>query len=605
MSFQGELKDIKLSRRDVFSAIGLTLSLSFKAGKKDLILQAIVKTVGAFTPTITAILAGATVDALISSIATHDFWPVAWYTIAIFGITVVNNILNILSNYVDSVMYVNVRNYIDKAIALKYISIPLSVREEKDFADRFERVREYGWGIRWVTEATINIATSLISFISAFVAMFWVSPILAIVVSLAVIPYAIVNFIQNKKHQLNWREHSVDLRRAWGIEQVLTDTRQSFELQMNGLTGLFVDNMVKWRLKHREKDLANDRKILKPRIALDIADTAINYGATLYVAWQIMLGAIPIGQFVTVRSLLGQLSGSAREFFMYISSIHEELVKANDFTTFMNTPEQTEGTVPIPAGSVPRIEFRHVSFKYPNTDTYALEDVSFTIDPGDSIAIVGENGAGKTTLIKLLVGAYEQTSGEILINDTPIRDIQRASYIDSLGALFQDFSKYDFASLGDNVWYGDTKHPRDDTRVKTSLEHVGLTDLITKFPKGLKQLLSKNYDDSFSAEISGGQWQRLSIARTFYRNPSILVLDEPTSAIDAKAEAKIFQEIMGSRQEKSTIIISHRFSTVRRAQNIIVLDHGKVIEHGPHKELIANNSLYAEMFALQAEGYLN
>jgi ATP-binding cassette subfamily B protein len=270
---------------------------------------------------------------------------------------------------------------------------------------------------------------------------------------------------------------------------------------------------------------------------------------------------------------------------------------------FMNTPSPVYGKIKVK--QAPKIEFKNVSFTYPHATEKAIDNVSFVLEPGDSLAIVGENGAGKTTLIKLLIGAYQPQDGMIFVNDIPLENIDRQSYLEQIGALFQDYSRYEFATLGENVWYGDISKKLDKSRVRAALAKAGLDGFEKCFPHKLDQLLSKNYDKDNATDLSGGQWQRISIARAFYREANILLLDEPTSAVDAKAEYEIFKNILEHQKNRTTVIISHRFSTVRKAKQIMVIDHGKIIEHGTHQELIANNGLYKEMFDLQAEGYVN
>jgi ATP-binding cassette subfamily B protein len=216
---------------------------------------------------------------------------------------------------------------------------------------------------------------------------------------------------------------------------------------------------------------------------------------------------------------------------------------------------------------------------------------------------VGENGAGKTTLVKLLVGAYEPSDGTILVNDQPLAQIDRDSYLMQLGALFQDYPKYEFATLGENVWFGNTSRDYKVSEVEQALTLADLEGFSSRFAKGLNQILSKDFDEEVTADLSGGQWQRLAIARIMYRSPNILLLDEPTSAIDAKSEYKIFKNILEAQKGKTTLIISHRFSAVRKAKKILVLDHGKVIESGSHEELISKRGVYKTLFDVQAEGY--
>ena len=327
----------------------------------------------------------------------------------------------------------------------------------------------------------------------------------------------------------------------------------------------------------------------------------VGYVVLVVVALEIIFGRLAIGQFLTVRTLLTQLNSSISSFFSSITSINASLVNATDFMEFMETPAQSSGDIII--DHLPIIEFDHVSFTYPHSDERAIKDISFTLAPGDSLAIVGENGAGKTTLIKLLIGAYTPQQGAIYIDGHPFSEIDRKSYLDQIGALFQDYSRYDFATLGENVWFGNVNKPYNRKEIQAALEDAGLGKLAGEYKEGLNQILSKDIDSKNATNLSGGQWQRLGIARAFFRSPNILILDEPTASVDAKSEYEIFRSIIKKQQNKTTVIISHRFSTVRRAEKIIVLDRGKIIEQGSHDELIRRGGIYKEMFELQAEGY--
>ena len=202
-----------------------------------------------------------------------------------------------------------------------------------------------------------------------------------------------------------------------------------------------------------------------------------------------------------------------------------------------------------------------------------------------------------------MIGAYQPTKGTILIDGQPFERINRESYLDQIGALFQDFSRYEFATIGENVWFGDVDKPYSRREIEDALKDAGLEELENDYPEGLNTILSRDIDAKNAANLSGGQWQRLGIARAFFRSPNILLLDEPTSAVDARSEYEIFKNIIKKQENKTTVIISHRFSTVRKAEKIIVLDHGKIVESGTHDELIKHNGIYKEMFELQAEGY--
>lgn len=552
-------------------------------------------------PTVTAVLAGAAVTSIAEGVATHDFMPFIFIAAIMLGIEVVRFVLDTINNYLSISTTQDVYILASEQIATKYIQIPLKLRESKEFADKFERVSDFGGSIPFVSRNIVSVISSLISLISVIVATLMISPIITIVIILATLPSSFINLRLSAMRRRNWREYTKDRRVAWAIQEKLTNSNNALEIEMNGLARHLVRRMIKSRRRAQEQDIIDERRFLWPRFGSSALETFASYGVLIYVAIEIIFGRLAIGQFLTIRTLLLQLSNNVVSLFTNLASVNENLVNATDYMEFMKTPAKSSGNIKIT--ELPKIEFKNVSFSYPNAKTKALDDVSFVLNPGDSLAIVGQNGAGKTTLIKLLIGAYEPSDGVILINDQPFEKIDRDSYMAQLGALFQDFARYEFATLGENVWFGDVNKKYDRKAINAALRDADLADIASKYEKGLDQIMSKNFDDKYTADLSGGQWQRLSIARAFFRSPNILLLDEPTAAIDAKSEYEIFKNIIKNQQGKSTIIISHRFSTVRKAKNIIVLDKGHVVEAGTHDELIAQKGIYAEMFNLQAEGY--
>ena len=248
----------------------------------------------------------------------------------------------------------------------------------------------------------------------------------------------------------------------------------------------------------------------------------------------------------------------------------------------------------------PVIEFKKVSFKYPGAERFILKDFNLIIRSGEKIALVGENGAGKTTLIKLLLRFYDVTEGELLINGVNIKDISLKEWHKTIGALFQDFIKYQF-SFKENVLFGDLAKPEDPEQINKAIQSSGANGYLPTLPKGMNQQVGKMFEEG--VDLSGGQWQKLALARAFYRDAPLLILDEPTSAIDAKAEFEIFERVQNLQKDKTVIIISHRFSTVRNADRILVLDEGQIIEEGTHNQLMKKKGLYAELFEIQAQGY--
>jgi len=289
-----------------------------------------------------------------------------------------------------------------------------------------------------------------------------------------------------------------------------------------------------------------------------------------------------------------------------LNSIQTDIVELIEFSRyvenlriFFSLPEKIKKPIKIPQ-EFPKIEFRNVSFKYPGSRNMVLENVSFVINPGEHVALVGENGAGKTTIIKLLARFYDVTSGEILINDVNIKKIDLESYYKLWGILFQEFAKY-WLSVRENIGLGSVEDIKDKKLVKQAAKKAGADKMIDKLPMKYENPLSTNMKRG--TDLSGGQWQKIGIARGLFSDPQLIVLDEPTSALDALAEDEVFEEIAKISSDTTMIIVSHRFSTVRNTDKILVLKSGKISEQGTHQKLMKNEKLYYKMFTSQAKGY--
>ncbi|OGM25894.1 hypothetical protein A2962_00435 [Candidatus Woesebacteria bacterium RIFCSPLOWO2_01_FULL_39_61] len=315
-------------------------------------------------------------------------------------------------------------------------------------------------------------------------------------------------------------------------------------------------------------------------------------------------GTLGVGQFTLVFQQTLNLAFSSEDILNQYSSISARNKFIDKYFDFMETDriiKSPPNLTDLPRDPhPPLIEVKNVSFKYPSTERYILKDFNLTIRSGEKIALVGENGAGKTTLIKLLLRFHDVTEGEVLINGVNIKEVDLDKWHEEIGALFQDFIKYQF-TFKENVYFGDLSKPKKIKFLKLAIEQSGADKFIDTLPEGRNQILGKMFEGGI--DLSGGQWQKLALARAFYRNAPILILDEPTSAIDAKAEYEIFQKVQNLQKDKTVVIISHRFSTVRSADRILVLEGGKIIEEGNHRELMEKEGLYEELFTIQAQGY--
>jgi ABC-type multidrug transport system fused ATPase/permease subunit len=327
-------------------------------------------------------------------------------------------------------------------------------------------------------------------------------------------------------------------------------------------------------------------------------------GALVFaIAWsmlpEVTSGALSVGSFAFFVAMLQQLATSAAEAGSSVGVAYENMLYVRHWNELMALPR----LIPLAEhrfDSVrpPRIEFRNVSFAY-KSGRQILHDVSFVIEPGESVALVGANGAGKSTIIKLLCRFYDVTGGQILVNGVDLRELDLAHWYAHLGTLFQDFVQYKL-TVRDNVMLGDPTRVDAGAMVE-AIRKAGAEELVDELPDRYEQILGTDFADG--EQISGGQWQKLAIARAFYQSAPVLIMDEPTSAIDAEAELEIFNNLEAAYRDKTLILVSHRFSTVRNADRIIVIEDGRIVEHGSHDALLVDAGRYASMFTTQAAGY--
>ena len=398
----------------------------------------------------------------------------------------------------------------------------------------------------------------------------------------------------------HWRRYTEVRRKMNGIQYRVFQPQNLGELRIYGLA----KNMLKLFSKYRDQDqlerIKYERDYLGKRLLADAVEAIAEIIALLSIAYQIVHRVQPIGQFILVQQLVSRALGGMHTLANEYNSIDEDLATMVDYEYFMKLPRADVDAVKL-LDDVRTIQVENVSFTYPGADRAVLCNISMTVPAGQHIAIVGENGAGKSTLIKLLLGLYTPTEGSIRINDIKLQDIQKDVWHAKLGVLQQEFLRYEFLSIKENVTNGDISRPYSDERYSAALLDAEADEFIRALPSKDKTLLGRWYEDTDGTkgvELSGGQWQRIALARNFYRNAPIIILDEPTSAIDALAESRIFKHLFSS-SEKTVIAISHRLSTVRKADVIYMMDHGRIVEQGTYRELVERRGKFYRMFESQ------
>ena len=481
----------------------------------------------------------------------------------------------------------------------------LSLRqfEDSEFYDKLTRARrEASTRPLSLVTGTFGLVQNAISLASYAILLIQFSPITVGILIIGGIPefLAEAKFSGDKFRLFRFR--SPETRMQMYLETVLAREDYVKEVKLFQLAG---------RLLRRYKDIfarlyAEDRRLTLRRdlwgFVFGLLGTVAFYGAYAWIAIAAIQGAISLGQMTMYLLLFKQGQSAVSASLKAISGMYEDNLYLSNLYEYLEQPVPaeygTQKTGPQPGDGV---RFENVSFQYPDSEQAALQQVNLHLKPGESLALVGENGSGKTTLIKLLTRLYQPSSGRILLDGLDLQEWDSQALRERVGVIFQDFGRYQFL-VGENIGAGDARH-FEDRDAWQQAAHKGMADeFIDQLPQQYETQLGKWFKGG--RELSGGQWQKIALARAFMRTKAdILVLDEPTAAMDAAAEATIFSYFRELSQGKMTILISHRFSTVRMADQIIVIDHGKIIEHGNHDQLMAKDGQYAHLFSLQAKGY--
>ena len=503
----------------------------------------------------------------------------------------------------QSLLRVQLGHRVNTMILEKALTLRLRDFEDSEFYDKLTRARrEASSRPLSLVNRTFGLVQNLLA-LTSFAALLWqFSPWTLVILAVAGIPAFIAEakFSGDAFRLFRWR--SPQTRRQMYIEMVLAREDFAKEVQLYGLGDLMLERYREiFRELYRE-----DRSLTLRRdfwgTVLGLVATAAFYGAYAWIVLATVAERITLGQMTMYLALFKQGQSSVASILSAVGGMYE------DNLYLSNLYEYLEQDVPADLGSLTEgpspgdgIRFENVSFTYPGASRPAVDDVSFHIRPGESLALVGENGSGKTTLIKLLTRLYDPDSGAILLDGLDLREWQRDVLRQRIAVIFQDFARYQML-LGENIGAGDTRRFGDAERWREAARQGTASEFIAGMPLGYETQLGRWFKDG--QELSGGQWQKIALSRAFMREDAdILVLDEPTAAMDAAAEAQVFEHVGKTRAGRIAILISHRFSTVRIADQILVLGNGRIIESGSHQELLDRGGHYASLFELQAAGY--
>jgi ATP-binding cassette subfamily B protein len=482
-------------------------------------------------------------------------------------------------------------------------TLDLEQFEDSEVQDRLERARSQtslGLGVMGQVFGQVQTLITIVSFAAGLVVY---APWLIVLLLVALVPTFVGGAHFNAlDYALQW-SRTQQRRLLEYLRQTGASAETAKEVKIFGLNHFLID-----RFRDVSLDMYRANRALAIRREstmglLTVIGTAGYYSAYGYVAWRTLNGQFSIGDLTFLAGSFRRLGDLLANLLMAFSSTAGQALYLDDLFSFftltsrIHSPEQARAVPqPIAAG----FEFQDVGFRYPGTERWAVRHLSFTLHAGETLALVGENGAGKTTIVKLLARLYEPTEGRILLDGHDLREYDLDALRANVGVIFQDFVRYSLTA-GENIAVGRIGAREDKARIAQSAKQSLAAEMIARLPATYDQPIGKRF--SSGVELSGGEWQKLAIARAYMRDAQLLVLDEPTAALDARAEFEVFQRFKALSAGRTSMLISHRFSSVRMADRILVLHEGTVDSMGTHEELLARKGRYAELFELQAQGY--
>lgn len=526
------------------------------------------------------------------------------YLLLEFGLVFIHSITGQVRSLSDRVLQSKLTNHINSLIMRKAISLDLQFFENPVFYDTLQNARRRAdTSALSIVRSTLQMAQQVITLISLIVLLLRFSVWLAVIVFLTAIPSFLSQSQYAERAFRAVSRRAPESRLLNYLEMLLTGNEYVKEVKLFGLGESFLKRYQTLFTQFYLEDKAIAEKRTMAGLGWGLLSSLAYYGSYAWIVLRTIAGLITLGDMTMFLSIFRQSQRSIQSLLDNLNSLYENNLFLDNLLTYLELEPllaATQDGLIAPSPIIQGIEFKHVSFAYPGSDHLVLKDINFHIQPGERIALVGLNGAGKTTLIKLLTRLYDPTDGQILLDGVDLRNYDLGSLHQRFGVIFQDFVRYQF-TVRENIGFGQIDELENLDRVINAADRGGATEVIEDLPEGYETMLGRRWERG--QELSGGEWQKIALARAFMRKAEVLVLDEPTSALDAEAEYEVFKrfdELMGDR---IGVLISHRFSTVRMADRIVMLQDGKIHELGSHEELLSLDGAYAHLFNLQAEGY--
>ena len=529
---------------------------------------------------------------------------VIWKLVALdLGLAIASDILGRVNTLCDSLLGDRFTNRVSVRLMEHSSRLDLASFEDPVFYDKLERARRQTTGRLGLLAALLNVCQDAISLVSLSGLLIVFSPWLMLLLVAAVIPAFLgethfTTLAYSVLYRWTPQRRLLDYLRLLGAS-----AQSAKEVKMFGLGQYLAE-----RYQHLSEDIYDENKALAMRRALvgsglNLISTGGYYGAYIVVLVRTLAGGISIGTFTLLTGAFSRSRSYIERILSSFNDISEQAMFLTDLFEFFEMEPAIRSlphALPAPRPIRDGFEFRHVAFAYPGSTRLVVEDINFRLETKEKIALIGENGAGKTTLVKLLARLYDPTAGQILLDGVDLREYSVEELRKEIGVIFQDYMRYELLAK-ENIGFGKIEDLADPARIERAARKSLAFQVIDKFPNGYDQMIGRRFEGG--VDLSGGEWQKFALARAYMRDAQLLILDEPTATLDARAEYEVFRRFAELTRGRMAVLISHRFSTVRMADRILVLEKGQIREQGTHQQLVALGGRYAELFELQAAGY--
>ena len=600
--------EFKGSWRERFSALRnlpAVLRFVWESGRAVVVLGLIARVIAALLPPALFWVSKLIIDTIVHIIGTHQpagtrLW---WLVAAEFALAVTTGILGRAIDYLDALLAGRYMHHVSVRVMEHAASLDLLAYEDPAFYDRLERARVQATDRLYMIQAMGRLIQQVITTITLSVQIMLFSPWLLLMLVVGVLPaFAGETHFAFLGYAKNFRQTPV--RRQLDYLRILGGSKEAAkELRLFGLKNFLTTRFKTLSTKVYEEDIDLARRKAIAGSLLSVIGTAGYYTAYVFAVWKTVAGVFSLGTLTLLANAIREASSNLQQTFSTLSTIADQALFLTDLIAFFEmtpTIASKPNALPAPRPIQRGFEFRNVSFRYPGSSRLILNGLNFYLRPGERVALIGENGEGKTTIVKLLTRLYDPFEGQVLLDGVDLREYNLEDLYREIGVIFQDFMRYEMTAR-ENIAVGRIEQIDNLELIEQSAQKSMADDVVGKLPAGFNQMLGRRFEGG--VDLSGGEWQKVALARAYLRDAQVLILDEPTSALDARSEYEVFQRFAELTAGKMALFISHRFSTVRMADRIVVLENGRIAEEGDHDALTQLGGRYAEMFELQAASY--